>query len=179
MTTPYQDQLPPYGPPPYAMPGNPDNSPPFPTIYPPPVQGLAVAYLTPRLTPIPVATRLPQPANTADCVNGFVRVEAAGGAVMVNELMFNVGLIIHSYGTYDAESMAEIVCMKALALAGNAQGRFITHPSLQRPWFVTYSRISSLAVKQNDARVPMVRFRASVTWRLQGSHDPINEPPVD
>jgi hypothetical protein len=177
MTTRYADELPPFGPPPYVMPGNPTASPPLATIWPPPVQGLAKAYLTPRLTPIPVATRLPQPGKTQDTVNGFIRLEAAGGAIQVDELLFNCGLIIHSYASNDDESQAEINLMTALAHAGNAQGRFIVHPSLQRPWFVTFSKITGLGVRQADPLVNMTRFKGQVTWRIQGQNNPLDQPP--
>lgn len=174
------DNFPPYGPPPYYLPGNPTGAPPYPTIYPPPIQGLAKAYLTPRMAPVPVATRIPQPSNTADTVNGFIRIEAAGGAVMLDEVLFNCALIIHSYAPNNQESQAEINMMHALAHCNNAQGRYIVHPSLQRPWFVTYSRITSLAIKQADPDVNLTRFRGIITWRVKGMTDPMNETdPVD
>jgi hypothetical protein len=143
------------------------------TIFPPPIQGLAIAYFTPKLAPTPVATRLPVPSNTADTVNGFLRVEAAGGSVLVDELLFNCGIIIHSYAPNNQESFAEILAMHALAHGGNAQGQLITHPTLQRPWYVTYSRITALAVRQADPLVNMTRFRGMVLWRCQGMADPL------
>jgi hypothetical protein len=170
------DNFPPVGPPPYVMPSNPDNLPNYPTIFPPPAQALSIAYLAPRLAPIPVATRVPQPSNIQDSVNGFVRVEAAGGSILIDDCLFNVGIIVHSYSVNDQESQAEINMMHALAHMGNAQGRFIVHPSLQRPWYVTYSRITALGVKQADPLVNMVRFRGMVTWRIKGQNDPLNEP---
>lgn len=177
MTDNYANQLPPVGPPPYPMPSNPDNISPYPTIYPPPIQALAIAYFTPRLAPIRVATRLPQPEKTDDTINGFIRIEAAGGHILEDQYLFNCGIILHSYAPNNAESQAEINCMKAIAHGGNAQGRYIIHPSLQRPWFVTFSRITGLAVKQADPLVNMVRFRALITWRIQGMNDPLNEAP--
>lgn len=170
------DNLPPAGPPPYVMPANPDNLPNYPTIYPPPVQALTIAYLTPRVAPVPVATRLPQPERTQDTVNGFIRVEAAGGTLMNDDCIFNVGIILHSYAPNNQESQAEINMMHVLAHMGNAQGRYLTHPSLQRPWYVTYSRIAAVAVKQADPHVTLTRFRGMVTWRVKGMNDPLHEP---
>lgn len=172
-------QRPPLGPPPYEMPANPDNASPYQTIFPPPVQGLAKAYFTPLLAPMPVATRLPQPGKTEDTINGFIRIEAAGGHLRPDTVFFDVGIIIHSYAPNNLESQAEINCMKALAVGGNAQGKYITHPSLQRPWFVSYSRISGLAVKQSDPHVNLTRFRGLLVWRIKGMPDPLNEPSPD
>ncbi len=174
MTNP-ADQLPPLGPPPYVIPSDPDNLPPYATIWPPPIQGLAIAYFTPRVAPVPVATRLPQPDRTQDTVNGFIRIEAAGGHTMHDGLFFNCGIIIHSYAPNNQESMAEVNMMHALAHAGNAQGRFIVHPSLQRPWFVSYSHITALGVRQADPLVNLTRFRGMAVWRIQGASDPLNE----
>ena len=177
MTTPnWANENPPYGPPPYDMPGNPDGEPIYPTIYPPPVQALTVAYLTPRIAPVPVATRLPQPERTEDTISGFIRIEAAGGSLRGNDLVFDAGIILHSYAPNNQESQAEINMMRAVAHMGNAQGRYIVHPSLQRPWFVQYSRITALATKRADPLVNLTRFRAMVSWRVKGMLDPINEP---
>ena len=167
MTTPY-------------LPGDPDNLAPYQTIWPPPIQGLAKAYFTPRMAPVPVATRLPQPGRTEDTINGFLRIEAAGGRVLKDELFFDCSVILHSYANNNQESMAEINAMRAVAHGGNAQGRAIVHPSLGKPWFVSWSRVTALAVKQADPLVNMVRFRAMVTWRIQGTVDPLTPPdPVD
>ncbi len=137
--------------------------------------GLAKAYLTERMNPVPVATRLPQPANTADTVNGFIRIEPDGGAVMLDDLLFNCGIIVHSYAPHNQDSQAEINLMHCLAHLGAAQGRYIVHPSLQRPWFCTYSRITSLAISQPDPAVNLTRLRGAATWRIKGTSDPLNE----
>ncbi len=178
MTNPAFD-LPPFGPPPYFMPGNPTNAPPLSTIWPPPIQGLAIAFFTPRMAPTPVATRMPQPGKTEDTVNGFLRIEAAGGSIMNDELMFNCGIILHSYATNNQESLAELVLMHALAHGGNAQGRYIVHPSLERPWFVCYSRIQALGVRSADPLVNLTRFRGMVSWRMQGMNDPLPNDTMD
>lgn len=156
--------------PPYVSAQN--NQPFWPTVFPPPVQGLAIAYLTPHMAPVPVATRLPVPSKTEDTVNGFLRIEAAGGSVQKDGLLFDVGLILHSYAPNNMESLAELIMMRATAIAGNAQGQMITHASLQRPWYVTFSRIQGLALRQADPLVNLTRFKALVMWRVQGMTDP-------
>lgn len=131
-----------------------------------------MAFFTPLMAPVPVATRLPQPGQAADTVNGFLRVEAAGGSVQKDGFLFDVGLILHSYAPNNQESLAELIMMRATAFGGNAQGQMITHPSLQRPWYVTFSRIQGLALRQADPMVNLTRFKALIIWRVQGMVDP-------
>ena len=132
------------------------------------MQGLAVAYLTPLLTPTPVATRLPVPSKTEDTVNNFLRVEAAGGGQQGEQLLFNASIILHAYCTNNAESDGEQMLGKALAWAGNAQGTFVTHASTGIQYFVAASAITSLAHKYADPAVALTRFRGMVSWIVQG-----------
>ena len=78
---------------------------------------------------------------------------------MKDELLLNVGVIVHSYAPNNQESDAEQTLAYALAWGGNAQGSTIIHPSTQRSYFVAYSHISGLAVKQSDPLVNLTRFR--------------------
>lgn len=141
---------------------------PFTTVAPPPMQGLAVAYLTPLMSPTPVATRLPVPAKTEDTVNNFLRVEASGGGPLGEQLLFQASVILHAYCTNNNESLGEQMIGTALAWAGNAQGTWITHASTQTDYFVAASSITSLAHKQADPAVALTRFRGMVTWIIQG-----------
>ena len=146
---------------------------PFATVAPPPIQGLMVAYLTPLMSPTPVATRLPQPAKTEDTINTFLRVESVGGVPAGDEqLLFNASVVLHCYCTNSQESQGEQILGNALAYAGNAQGTFVTHPSTQVDYFVTYSRITGLAMKHADPQVALTRFRGMVTWMVHGSPRP-------
>lgn len=143
---------------------------PYTTVAPPPVQGLMVAYLTPILAPTPVATRLPQPGKTDDTINMFLRVEGAGGAPRGDDqILFNASVILHSYCTNNEESQGEQLLCEALAWAGNAQGTYVALPSTGTEYFVTYSRITSLAMKNADPQVALTRFRGMVTWTVHGS----------
>jgi hypothetical protein len=152
-----------------TTPGDPLTTPrPFATVAPPPAAGLMVAYLTPLLAPTPVATRLPQPAKTEDTINGFLRVEVAGGGPDVEQLLFTTSVILHSYCTNNDESRGEQLMAEALAWAGNAQGTYVTHRSTEADWYVTYSRITALGMKHADPQVAMTRFRGMVTWVVQG-----------
>jgi len=153
-----------------TTPGDPTVTPrPFTTVAPPPAAGLMVSYLTSMLAPTPVATRLPQPAKTEDTINGFLRVEAAGGQPNeAEQLLFNVSLLLHSYCTNNDESRGEQLLTIALAWAGNAKGTFVAHKSTGIDYYVTYSEITSLGMKHADPQVAMTRFRGMVTWTVAG-----------
>jgi len=141
---------------------------PYTTIQSPPAGGLAVAYFEPLMAPTPVGTRLPQPSETADTINGFLRVQAGGGAIMGNEVMFNVGVILNSYAPNNEESFAEQLLVQAIAWGNNAMGTTIVHPSTGISYFVAYSRTTALGTKQQDPLVNLTRFRGMVTWRMLG-----------
>ncbi|MEB4212328.1 hypothetical protein [Mycobacterium sp. 94-17] len=170
MTTPNG----PYPPaPPYVSAQN--NEPAWPTLFPPPVQGLAVAYFGQHMAPTPVATRVPKPGRDQDiaAVSGFLRVQAGGGVLRPDGFLYDVVVHLHAYAPNNQESLAEIIAMRAVAIGGNAQGSMLVHPSLQRPWYITYSRVTSLAVASADPLVAMSHFKASCLWRTQGMEDPL------
>lgn len=143
---------------------------PYPTTAPPPVGGLAKSYFTPLVAPAPVATRLPQPDKTADTVNGFLRIEASGGPILPGEVMFDLGIILHSYAPNNEESMAEQLMCNAIGWGNNACGCTITHPSTGIDYFVMYSRCVSTGIRQQDPRVNLARFVGKVTWRMIGRY---------
>jgi len=143
----------------------------FPTIKPPPMAGLAVAYLTPLLAPTPVQTRRPKPDLSDDVAysDGFVRVESGGGSWVGGDdenVFFDASAIIHGYADYENEWKAEDLCGTALAWGGNAQG--LTIPLEGTDWYVTYSRITALATELVDPLVRLTRFRGMFTWRVPG-----------
>lgn len=143
---------------------------PYTTVAPPPAQGLMVAYLTPIMAPTPVATRLPQPGKTDDTINNFLRVEVAGGGPRgEDQILFNASVLLHAYCTNNEESRGEQMLCDALAWAGNAQGTWVTLPSTQQQYFVTYSRITSSPMKTADPQVALTRFRGMVLWTVHGS----------
>lgn len=170
MTTP-NGPYPPY--PPYVSAQ--DNQPSWPTLFPPPIQGLAVAYFGQHMAPTPVATRVPKPGRDQDiaAVSGFLRVQAGGGVLRTDGYLYDAVVHVHAYAPNNQESLAEIICMRAVALGGNAMGQMITHASLDRPWYVTFSTVRSLAVAGGDPLVNMAHFRASCLWRVPGVLDPL------
>ena len=141
---------------------------PFTTVAPPPAAGLAIAYFTPLMAPTPVATRTPQPSKTEDTINNFLRIEAAGGTPLREQLLFQTSILLHCYCTNNQESAGEQTLGKALAWGGNAQGTWITHPSTGDEYFVAASSITALAEKTADPAVALTRWRGMVTWLIQG-----------
>jgi hypothetical protein len=143
---------------------------PFPTVKPPPMAGLVVQYLAPLLAPTPVRTRRPTPNQNEDVAypDGFVRVEAGGGAWTATDegVFFDASAIIHGYGDYENEWKAEDLCGTALAWGGNAQGLTLNLEGTD--WYVTYSRITALATELADPLVRLTRFRGMITWRIPG-----------
>lgn len=137
---------------------------PFTTIAPPPIEAMALAYFTPLMAPTPVATRLPSPAADADTVEGFLRLEAAGGALVGDALMWDMSIIVHAYSPI--EPQAESIIGKAIAWGNNAQGLTVTIDGTD--WYITFSRATGLPVRQQDPIVALTRYRAMLSWRIPG-----------
>lgn len=137
---------------------------PYETLLPPPIERLAVQYFTPLLNPVPVATRLPEPDQNEDTVNGFLRLEAAGGNPTGEDMFFNAQILIHAYSP--DEEQAELIALKATGWGSNAQG--ITFHTMNHEFYVSVSSIAALPVKQQDPLVDLTRYRAMITWRIPG-----------
>lgn len=137
------------------------------TVRPPPTEYLARQYFTPLVTPTPVATRAPQPAKTADTINGFLRLEAGGGVLRGEMLLWDVAVILHAYANNSDEYLAEQLINDALAWGANAAGYTQQMPNGDE-WFITYSRATSIATRKADPYVNMTRYRGMVTWRIPG-----------
>jgi hypothetical protein len=138
---------------------------PFTTLLPPPIEAMAVQYFTPLMAPTPVATRLPNPAKNEDTIDGFLRLEAAGGAQVNENLMWDSSVILHAYSPI--EPQAESIIGRAVAWGSNAQGITVTIDNFD--WYVTFSRASGLPTKQQDPMVNLTRYRAMVSWRIPGN----------
>jgi hypothetical protein len=137
---------------------------PFTTLLPPPIEAMAVDYFTTLMAPTPVATRLPVPTESEDTINGFLRLEAGGGALVGEELLWDMSVILHAYSP--VEPQAEAIIGRALAWGSNATGTTTTLDGVD--WYVTFSRPTSLATKQQDPLVNLPRYRAMCTWRIPG-----------
>lgn len=142
---------------------------PFETLKPPPIETLAVTYLTPLMAPLRVLTRIPPNNPNSELLppDTFIRVEASSGSISDSGIMFNVQAIIHSYAPYNEEITAEDNIGTALAWMGNAQGTTITDPT-GWDWYVTYSMVSSLGHRLIDPLTPIARYRGAAMWKLAG-----------
>lgn len=130
-----------------------------PVILPPDIESLAVSYLGGILTPTPVATRLPNPADQSDTVDDFLRIEAAGGN-RCNWLEWDLAFILHAYSPI--EMNASTLSQRATAFAAGARGQAIGTYSVQRVVNVV------APTRLTDPNINLIRYRSMVTWRLPG-----------
>jgi len=137
-------------------------------IAPPPTEALAIALWTPLMAPLPVTTRLPKPAVRADMVNPVLRVEAAGGFLRQDELLYDISLILHSYAPENQEATAESNLVTALGYGARGIKAFpITVGG--HDFYVIHSWVTGAPLRQNDPLVNMTRYRAMLTWRIPGT----------
>ena len=130
-----------------------------PVIQPGDIETLALYYLQPVLSPTPCATRLPQPNNQSDTINGFLRVEAAGGG-KANYLEYDLNLILHAYSP--VEMQAANIAQTAMAFMTAARGQTVAG------WFVGLVKNTVMPHRLTDPNINLVRYRAAVTWRVAG-----------
>jgi hypothetical protein len=140
---------------------------PFATTRPPPIESLAEVYFTPLVAPTPVGTRRPRPADTADTINAFLRIEAGGGVLRPDGLLWDVSVILHAYAPNSQEPMAEHLIGVAVGWGANAQGVTMEMPNGDQ-WYVTYSHAPGVITRIADPLVNLARYRAMVTWRVPG-----------
>jgi hypothetical protein len=136
-------------------------------VRPPPTEALAKAYFGPLVAPTPCSTRAPQPSKTADTINGFLRVEAGGGTLRGELLLWDVAIILHAYANNTDEYLAEQLINDALTWGADAAGYTQPMPNGDE-WYITYSRCTGNVVRKADPYVNMTRYRAMVTWRIPG-----------
>ncbi|HVQ84622.1 MAG TPA: hypothetical protein VMS84_07585 [Mycobacterium sp.] len=137
------------------------------TVRPPPTELVALAYFTPLIAPTPCGTRVPKPSNTADTINGFLRVEAGGGVLRSDGILWDVSCILHAYANNTDEAMAEQLGEEAVAWGANFTGSSVKMPNGD-VWYCTYARCSGWNQRKGDPLVPMTRYRSMVTWRMPG-----------
>jgi hypothetical protein len=131
-----------------------------PAMEPADIEWLANYYLTPLMGVTPIATRLPQPDKQADTINGFLRIEAAGG-VKVNFTEYDLAVILHAYSP--DEIQASQIGRTATGWMAAARGQSVAG------WSVTYVSNVVAAHKLGDPNVAgLTRYRSMVTWRVPG-----------
>lgn len=131
----------------------------YPPILPPDNEHLAGLYLPPKMPGLDMGTRLPKTPAGAALPNPFLRYEFGGGN-KVNEIEFDVDTILFSY--HPDETLASLNCRTAFAHMVAARGETVNG------WFVSGTVGVSLPHRSSDPQVPLPRYRAMVTWRVQG-----------
>lgn len=130
---------------------------------PPDGEWLAQFYLTPLISPTPVATRLPRPDDTADTVNDFVRVES-GGTVKYLPMTPNphwlVSTILHAYSPNEISAMN--TGNKIAGHMAAARGKTLAG------WYVVRVTNIVTAHRLTDPMVNLIRYRAMATWLVTG-----------
>jgi hypothetical protein len=124
-------------------------------------------YFPALVAPTPCGTRVPKPSLTEDTINGFLRLEAGGGVLRPDGILWDVAIILHAYANNTDEAMAEELIGEAVAWGANAQGTVTVMPNGDK-WYCTYSRCTANALRKADPMVAMTRYRAMVTWRVPG-----------
>ena len=131
-----------------------------PAVLPADIEWLAIYYLTPHMGLTPIATRLPNPADNADTINGFLRVEYGGGS-KANLTEWNLTTILHGYSPIEIQ--ASQICRTATAWMQAARGQSISGWSVTGvPNCVAPHRLSDPNV------IRLTRYRSMVTWRVPG-----------
>jgi hypothetical protein len=130
-----------------------------PIVLPPDIEALALSFLAPLLTPVPVATRLPSPNINADTVSGFLRLENGGGE-KPNRFQYDIQCILHGYSP--DEQQANLIANQAVALMSAARGQTVNG------WYVVGVMGVVAPLRLSDPDVILPRYRAAVTWRVAG-----------
>jgi hypothetical protein len=134
-----------------------------PVLLPPKIEVLARAYLLNAMSPTPIITRLPEPNDTADTVNGVLRVEAGGGG-RVNRFQYDMTCLLHGYSP--DEDQANDIANRAVALASAARGQTISDGTSD--WFVVAVPSVGMPQRRTDPDVILPRYLSAVTWRVAG-----------
>ena len=121
---------------------------------------LGVAFLTPKMPGVTICTDVPKPLAGQTVPDPFVLLEYGGGN-QANLLEHDLDTIVMGYGSdWDTASLN---CRKAFALMVAATGETVDG------WYVGWCRGPSLPHRSNDPKNPdLKRYRAMVTWRVQG-----------
>jgi hypothetical protein len=122
---------------------------------------MACYFLQPLLTPTRVSTELPDDTNPNDTVNGFVRVEAAGGP-KISLTEYNQTLLLHTYVPHEYEVQGEAIAQTVDAYVSAVGGQVISgYQIVCVPRASAYTRLT-------DPRVNLLRYMSTVTWTVAG-----------
>jgi hypothetical protein len=135
----------------------------YPVVAPADIEWAVLYYLTPLITPTPVATRLPDDTDPNDTVNGFVRVEAGGG-VKKNIIEYNQTILLHTYCPFEYEVQGAQIANNVIAYMSAATGFTIGGTS-----YVTEVPHATVCQRRTDPDVNLLRYLSFVTWTVAGT----------
>lgn len=136
----------------------------YPVVLPPPPEWLSTAFLTPKLFPTPVKTRMPILAPGVSVLPTMLRVEA-GDTVRCADLYgaaWDMSFLMHAYSPDENE--AEALSGLAIAQVSAVTGTTIIG------WYIVNVITVIGGRRLTDPEVPrdIVRYRSAVTWRVAG-----------
>jgi hypothetical protein len=133
----------------------------FPVITPADIEAMVQFFYTPIMAPTPVATRLPRPADNADTINGFLRVESADSTPLLQfrSAAWDMNFLIHAYSPDEIE--ASSIIARAMGEAASAHFKTVMG-------FYIVDVVNVIGGNRlPEPRVPdLMRYRAAVTWRV-------------
>ena len=133
----------------------------YPVVTPGDIEYLVTFFLTPYLSPTPVATRLPDDSDPGDTVNGFLRVEAGGGAKK-NYTEYNQTVLLHTYVPDEFEVQGAEIANSAISYMGAATGLTVAG------WYITDVPHMSTVQRRTDPNINLLRYMSWVTWTVVG-----------
>jgi len=122
---------------------------------------MALYFLTPLITPTPVATRLPNDTSPSDTQNGFVRVEAGGGTKK-NYTEYNQTVLLHTYVPDEFEVQGAQIANNVIAYMSAAAGLTIGG------WYVVDVPHATVVQRRDDPKVNLLRYMSFATWTVAG-----------
>lgn len=129
----------------------------------PKIEVLMRAFLLAPLSPTPIITKLPEPADNADTTTAVLRVEAGGGT-KANRFQYDMTCLLHGYSP--DEDQANGICDDAVALASAARGQTVSDGTTN--WFIVAVPSVGMPQRRTDPDVILPRYLGHVTWRVAG-----------
>lgn len=125
----------------------------------PDTEDLVTYYYTPIIAPTLIDTRLPNVADSADTVNGFVTVEAAPSS-RYGLAQWDISFILHAYSPHEYE--AADISDKLMAYGTAVQGLTVMG------WYIVGLVNAVGGEKLPNPDIDLPRYRSALTWRVQG-----------
>lgn len=135
----------------------------WPVVTPGDIESMMMFFLTPLVSPTPVATRLPNDTLQSDTANGFIRVEAGGGP-KINLTEYNQACILNFYVPSEFEVSGAQLAQKTIAYVGAAGGLSVGG------YFITDVPHCTSYQRKSDPKVNLLRYVSYVTWTVAGNH---------